>query len=430
MSWLNRARLILTPGNIALFLRAHRQFGNDERYSFINLIRALWTVAKDERIVRHDGMFVHSSFLPPIPSRAAYQVLDAVAGEGTPFADHINGRRRAPISMYVAVTGKCGYHCRHCSAAGLTQSCEWKTQELKKLFAGLQDMGTAIIGLTGGEPLLRDDLCELISGIDERSATYLFTSGQGLTLERAHDLKRAGLFAVGISLDGAAPAEMDEMRGVEGAFAAALSAIRNCLAAGLYTMAQTVAVPGKLRTGVLLDIVRLSSSLGIHEVRVLEPMPTGRLTGGAPSEILSVEEREALKAFHGRMNRIRGYPKISVFAHTEDHSRYGCGAGTQHSYIDASGNLHPCDFVPLAFGNVRHESVAELWQKMHGIFGKPRRQCMIMELYAKNLLAEKIVLPLSTDASRACVDRLEVVDEMPGFYRILRGDRVSHGHGA
>jgi MoaA/NifB/PqqE/SkfB family radical SAM enzyme len=422
MSWYNRARLVLTPGNIALFLRSHRLFCKDRKYSVVNLIKALWEVSKNERIVRHNKMFVHSSFLPPIPSKAADQVLDAVAGEGTVFEDHVNARRRAPISMYVAVTGKCEYRCLHCSAAEHSQYDEWDFQELIKLFADLQDMGTAIIGLTGGEPLLREDLCDLISSIDDRSVTFLFTSGHGLTLERAKELNRAGLFGVGISLDSAVPAAMDDMRGVEGAFDNAVNGIKNCRIAGLYTMTQVAINRKKLSSDTLEDIVRLSASLGVHEVRILETMPTGRLRRVESSEILNVEERDELKRFHERMNHTRDYPKVSVFAHTEDYSRYGCGAGTQHSYIDSTGNLYPCDFVPLSFANIRKEPVAEAWRKMHSAIGKPRRQCMIMELYSQKLLHDKTTFPLSTDESHKCLNQMEPINKMPGFYRRLKGD--------
>ena len=421
MFWFDRVRLAVNPGNIGLFLRAHRVFRSDPQYSVFNFARALWKVSRHERIVRHEGRFVHSSFLPPIPSRAANQVLDAVAGEGSVFQDHAGARRRAPISMYVAVTDRCGYSCNHCSAGERDQSTDWTLHQLKELFADLQDMGTAIIGLTGGEPLLRDDLPELIEGVDDRSVVYLFTSGQSLTRSRAHELKNAGLFAVGVSLDGCTAAEMDSRRGVQGAFDQAVDAVRVCREAGLYTMTQTVAVPGKLERGELQDVIELSASLGAHEVRVLESLPAGRLSDAGPAYLLAEKERQALKDFHVRMNRTPGLPKVSVFAHTEDHENYGCGAGTQHAYIDGSGHLYPCDFVPLAFGNVREVPIATLWKRLHEIVGKPRRQCMIMELHERGLLAGRRDFPLSPADSEACAAALGQCEELPGFYRALSG---------
>lgn len=421
MNLLARLRLFCHPASIRLFVRTHRVFQNDRRYSPLRLMRAAWFAAKEDKIVRHDGKWIYSSFLPPIPSRAAYQVLHAVADENGIFDGQVTARRRAPISMYVALTGRCPNRCAHCSAIGQQQP-DLPTQTMKDLLVALQDMGTAIIGITGGEPLLRDDLCELISVLDDRSVSILFTSGYGLTIDKARALKQAGLFAVGVSLDSAEAAQMDARRGRAGAFDQAVVAVQNCRAAGLYTMTQTVADHDSLRSGSLLGIVQLSGEIGAQEVRVLENMPTGRLVRIAPDRILSAQERQELRAFHAEMNRTGRYPKVSVFAHTEDASRFGCGAGTQHSYIDAAGNLYPCDFVPLSFGNVREKPVSELWRAMHQRIGPPRQTCMILELYAKKLLANVDAFPVAPEHAGEYIRKLDVMDRMPGFYRRLLGE--------
>ena len=411
------------PAFIRLFFRMYRLFRSDPRCSVINLLKTAWFTTGEERVVRHDGMLVYSSFLPPIPSKAADQVLrsmDDSDGKGL-FEAMVTGKRTAPISMYVAVTESCPYRCQHCSAIGRRHVPDLTTQDMKTLLRDLQDMGTAIIGLTGGEPLVRNDLCELISSIDDRSMAILFTSGFGLTREKAHALKDAGLFAVGISLDSADAATMDARRGHAGAFGQAVNAVKHCRAAGLYTMTQTVAGRDSIRTGKLLDIVRLSRDIGAQEVRILENMPSGRLSKITPDRILTSDERAALRQFHADMNKRKGFPKVAVFAHTEDATRFGCGAGTQHSYIDASGNLYPCDFVPLAFGNIRERPIAALWKEMHRAIGTSRKTCMVMELYAKKLLANIDSLPAEPQTSHDIITRLDTMDTMPGFYQRLLG---------
>jgi MoaA/NifB/PqqE/SkfB family radical SAM enzyme len=292
---------------------------------------------------------------------------------------------------------------------------------MKRILADVQGMGPAIIGLTGGEPLARTDIVELVAGIDDRSVTYLFTSGFGMTSELAGNLKRAGLFAVGISLDSADSAVMDARRGADGAHARAVEAVRLCREAGLYTMTQTVAERGMLESGRLKAVVDLSQHLGAHEVRILENMPSGRLAKIDPSRILTPQERDALRTFHTEMNRRKSGIKVAVFAHTEAADRFGCGAGTQHAYIDAAGHLFPCDFVPLSFGNVLERPVAELWRDMHRTIGRPRQTCMAMELYAKQLLAPIRATPVSPALSTRMIEQLEPDTEMPGFYRRALG---------
>jgi MoaA/NifB/PqqE/SkfB family radical SAM enzyme len=262
---------------------------------------------------------------------------------------------------------------------------------------------------------------ELIEAVDDRSVLFLFTSGYGMTPEKARAFKKAGLFAVGISVDDADPKRMDALRGREGAFDKAVEALKICREAGLYTMTQTVARRDSLRSGHLQEIVALSTKLNVHEIRILENMPSGRLTGVSEDRILTEAEREELRAFNRAMNQEKGVPKISVFAHTEDKERFGCGAGTQHSYLDAAGNLYPCDFVPLSFGNVRERPIAELWREMHQRIGMPRQTCMIMELYAKKLLDPATTFPVSPGAVEPYLEKLDVMTRMPGYYRRLQG---------
>lgn len=402
-------------------MKSYAMFRKDPRCSLINLLRSAWRTAGEEKVVPYEGKLVYSSFLPPIPSKAANQVLDALDDANGYFDAQLTGRRRAPISMYIAVTERCPYQCAHCSAVGRGPVQELTTDEMKKVLADLQDMGTAIIGLTGGEPLVRADLCELISSLDDRSVSILFTTGYGLTLEKARAFKKAGLFAVGISLDDADPKVMDELRGREGAFDKAVEAVKLCREAGLYTMTQTVAGRDSLRTGHLQKIIALSKALGVHEVRVLENMPSGRLAKVSEDRILTAAERDELRAFNVAMNKEKGLPKISVFAYTEDKSRFGCGAGTQHSYLDAAGNLYPCDFVPLSFGNVRERPIAELWREMHRRIGMPRQTCMIMEMYAKKLFTDVEAFPVAPECASQYINKLDVMTRMPGFYRRLSG---------
>ena len=283
---LKTARHFMNPAFVRMMLRNHRLLKRDPRCSIRALFNAARQAVGEDRVVRHDGRLVYTSFLPPIPSAAAEQALRATDDSQGLFEGFVTGRRVAPISLYVAVTPRCNYACAHCSASGRPAQREMTTEELKRLFSDLQRMGTSIIGLTGGEPLLRADLVELVASIDERSVSFLFTSGFGLDAQKARELKRAGLFAAGISLDSADSAAMDASRGHPGAHASAVAAVRHCRAAGIYTMTQTVADRGSLASGRLAEVVAFSrpatwwSRLGGPVTRLLQKVVTRRyLTG-------------------------------------------------------------------------------------------------------------------------------------------------------
>ena len=187
-------------------------------------------------------------------------------------------------------------------------------------------------------------------------------------------------------------------------------------------MTQTVADRDALASGRLRQVVDLSQALGAHEVRILENMPSGRLAKIDADRILTPREREELRAFHVEMNRRKRGIKVSVFAHTEAADRFGCGAGTQHAYIDAAGNLFPCDFVPLSFGNVLERPVAEVWREMHQALGQPRTTCVAMELYTRRLLANATATPAPPAESIQAVSLLKKEASLPGFYRRALGE--------
>ena len=79
--------------------------------------------------------------------------------------------------------------------------------------------------------------------------------------------------------------------------------------------------------------------------------------------------------YQHKANKSSKYPKITTFAYTESQEKYGCGAGNQHSYINAYGDLMPCDFVPMKFGNVRVENTKKLWTEMNKALDGPKIGC-------------------------------------------------------
>jgi MoaA/NifB/PqqE/SkfB family radical SAM enzyme len=257
--------------------------------------------------------------------------------------------------------------------------------------------------------------------VDERAATILFTTGDGLTETRGRELKRRGLFAAAVSLDHYDAAIHDQRRGHPGAFDSALKAIRVCKEVGLYTMLQIVATRDMTKPGVFDRYLDLAQQLGVHEIRLLEPMPTGCLLDHTADCFLDAQERETLRELHRRTNRVRGLPKVSSFAQIEHREMYGCGAGRQHLYIDPQGNVCPCDFTPVSFGNVGEETLDTIWKRMTGVFSRPRTTCFLMDHASDLRKAFNGTLPLPHTAVHEACSRCEQIDQdaTPGFYRIL-----------
>ena len=145
-----------------------------------------------ERLTRHRGQWVLNSFLPPFPG-PAYQRL---------FDNLFSGRHLSPVSAFLAVTARCPWNCPHCSRAGRRDGPELSTENWRDAIRQLHNLGTSLIGFTGGEPCLRADLETLVrEAAAGGAATILFTSGRGFTPALAARLRAASLWSVCVSLD-------------------------------------------------------------------------------------------------------------------------------------------------------------------------------------------------------------------------------------
>lgn len=402
LNWIYRViPMCLSREAIKNFYFIHKRFKQNPHYRLKYLVKCSLNVIKNERIVKHDGKYIINAFLPPVNSRAFKSIAENVPGEGAKFYEnHVTGVRTAPISTYIAITGKCMYHCWHCSASKMMTAgdTDLSTADMIRIVKDVQNLGVGIIGFTGGEPLIRKDLEEIIKVVDDRSMTLVFSNGYGLTLERAKALKAAGLFGIAISFDSTKNVVHDQKRGYEGAYEIALEAIRNAKAAELYTMGQVVCTKEMLRTKEIHEVAKFLKQEGIHELRIVEPIPCGVLEE-SKDEVLTDEEKETLIQLHVLFNKNKEYPKTSVFPYVESEDQYGCGAGVQHSYIDKEGNFRPCDFIDENYGNVLEEPIAKVWKRMHQGCGQPKCGC-----YAKN-------------KCRKCT-----VEKVPKYYRLLGGE--------
>ncbi len=296
-----------------------------------------------ERLIRHRGQWVVNSFLPPFPGRAYERT----------FQNFVPDRRMTPISAFVALTSQCPSDCTYCSMRGRRCGPDLSREEWLSVIAQLHDLQTCLIAFTGGEPLTRDDLPELVRAAHDGGAEVeLFTSGVGLTETKACALQEAGLWAMGISLDRCDRQSVNRVRRHPQAFDAAIAALEMSRRTGFYTFINAVADREAVVTGEYRRLYELARRLQVHELRLIEPMACGRLLFDGHAQLLEPEHVAELRRFHRQINRRGRGPKACAFSEIESPELFGCTAGTLHLFIDPSGEVCPCDFTPLSFGNV------------------------------------------------------------------------------
>jgi len=368
--------------------------------------------SKYEKFVEIDGKVVMNSQMPPFGTVAFDRFISRIS--------QMKKGEKFPLSCNIAVTNRCNYDCWHCSNWGREEIEDFPLELLKDTIWKLQDMGNSFIGLTGGEPTLRDDLEEIVEAIGDKSHTILFTNGERLPYERARELKRRGLFSASISLDHHTAEVHDRLRGYEGAFDIAVKAIKASNRAGLYTIAGAVPTREMINAGEVPEYYRFLKDIGAHEVRVLAPIPTGRLVGNQEARWCGRDEEKQMWEYHKKLNKDKNYPKISEYSYIESEGILGCMAGTYHMFIENDGTVTPCDMIPLSFGNVKEEGIEAAYRAMSERYQIPRHVCYVRAAHAlfKKGFDKEGRFPLSRETAMEITGKVRN-RRMPEFFKKL-----------
>ncbi len=364
---------------------------------------AMHYAMKESKMTKIGNEVYTNTFTPYYPSMAYDRFLKGVVAvsEGKP----------TPLVTNFAVTPRCPCNCWHCSFSDRSKKEVLTLDVIKKTIAKAQELGSTVIGFTGGEPLLRDDLEEIIASVDERSMPIMFTTGYKLTKERARGLKKAGLKIPVISLDHYRPEIHDKGRGVNGIFNYALNAIRLFKEEGLYVAVSFV--PDKAlvsNRSEIFKVIDFFKELGINDMRLTSPILSGNLTSKY-NTLLSSENIQTVFDIQKKCTKTKNYPGVFAYDFFEGKDFYGCGAGYNYMFIDSQGNVCPCDFTMMSFGNIIDSPLDEIWKNTSKHFSLPGCRC-----YANNAsssIAKKAdeteTWPLSPEKS------LEVIRECPSF---------------
>lgn len=326
--------LRMRPGVALFFLRYMRKF----------------------RVRNVGGNIIVHSHLPPLNS-AAY---------GRFIRDHLRGRIDGPSHAQVAATNACPQSCAFCYNRDRTGQA-LDTAAILRVIRELRESGVFWLGLTGGEPLLQKDLVRIVEAGADGCAVKLFTTGTGITAGRARELSQAGLFSVSVSLDSSDEEIHDAGRGYRGAFREALRAIDVFLATpGLDVGVSAVLSREMIRNNGTERFIEFLAGLGIHEAWLSEVKPAS-----APfwneDRLITEEDRRSLVRLQDRVNRRPGMT-VNYLGHFEGRENFGCTAGCKMVYIDAFGEVSPCVFTPMTFGNVSERPLGEILAGMRRAF--------------------------------------------------------------
>jgi len=276
-------------------------------------------------------------------------------------------RPTVPFHLVWLATNACNARCVHCSSdAAKRRPNELSTEEAKALFEDMARVGVFDVAVSGGEPLTRLDIFEVIEhAIGLGLRVGLGSNGSTVTPAVVERLKKIGLDRLQISIDGLERTH-DLARRWTGLFRKSANAIRLGIEAGLRVHVCFTA--HRLNYHELEAVIDQCIEWGVRRFNLSRFIPTGR--GDAALDLTPLEWKDLIARFDRKRDEYRG--KIDFSTHLaqliltdpslECVSGFaGCQAGLGQGCIGPEGDVTPCVMLPVVVGNVRDASLGEIW---------------------------------------------------------------------
>ncbi|MDR2819682.1 MAG: heme b synthase [Desulfovibrio sp.] len=293
----------------------------------------------------------------------------------------------SPLCRLIAweVTRSCNLACKHCRAEAHPHPYEneLSTDEAKALIDTFPQVGAPLVIFTGGDPMMRQDIYELVSYARDSGLTCAFSpNGTLIDEDSAQKIKAAGVERCSISIDGPDAESHDAFRGVPGAFDASLRGIAHLKAAGLPFQINTTVTRDNLAN--FKDIFDLCERLGAVAWHIFLLVPVGRAATLADQSITAGEYETVLHWFYDfrkttamhlkatcaphyyRILRERAHAeglRVTPEAFGMDAITRGCLGGTGFCFISHVGQVQPCGYLELDCGNVRTTPFPRIWRE-------------------------------------------------------------------
>jgi len=324
-------------------------------------------------IHRHaDGSLRHNLYNPPQPTKAGMRAIMRKLME--PIYKTV-----FPATANLAITHNCQAKCVHCSADLFKGpgKVELSTDELKSVIDQSLALAANIVIFTGGDPFCRPDLYELVKYVDKDKANMMmFTNGLGLTAENVKRLAEAGMQTINISIDHVDPKIHNELRGVPHLYEKAVEGAMRAKAAGILVGVSTYATAEKLNDGSLERLIQMAQREGFNEITVFDCIPSGKFLKHTELVLKPADRRRIVQLceHYNKMDHPMGVICQSLINSPDG---VGCFGSYSQFYMTANGDINPCDFNPISFGNVREKPLAQIWMEMrnHPHFGKRHMTC-------------------------------------------------------
>lgn len=285
------------------------------------------------------------------------------------------------------ITRRCNLRCIHCRSASEMEvkgHPDFLTEEAFRIIDDISSYAKPVIVLSGGEPLIREDVFEIARyGTEKGLRMCLATNGTLVNDDTCKDIKDSGIKIVSLSLDGSTEDIHDNFRNQKGAFSGTISAARLFKRYGIEFIINSSFT--KRNQEEIPKVYRLAKELGATAWYMFMIVPTGR-GEEIMNELISKEDYEEILEWHYQMEKgekdilVRPtcaphYYRVVLQRSRDERVRFerrtlkfstggakGCIAGQLICLIDVDGNVLPCSYFPKSAGNIKERSFKDIWE--------------------------------------------------------------------
>ncbi|MEM3424360.1 MAG: radical SAM protein [Thermoproteota archaeon] len=368
--------------------------GEQERLSFQEKLAYLVVKLAIEKGSESFGVSreqMKSSLRDPLIRRSIVNILEGIGYFGVQRPQTTG----APFLVVWNFTKQCNLRCKHCyeNAGPKPAPDELTTEEAKKAIDEFANAGVVALAFSGGEPLVRRDFFEIAKyAVEKGFYVSVASNGTLITEKVAQKMKEVGIQYVEVSLDGFEKTH-DEFRGVQGAWKRTVEGIKKCVEAGLYTCVATTATHYNLKEiPKLIDFAE--KDLHVQRFIVFNFIPVSRGKEIVEQDLTPKEREELLDFLYSKLVSAKGLEILSTapqyavtsykfafgplivthFEHkeamevlkgkTRSLAQFigGCGAGRLYCGMEPNGDIEPCVFIPIKVGNIREQSLVDIWR--------------------------------------------------------------------
>lgn len=367
-------------------------------YYFMKRISLLPIVIKNNKYVKVGDKTRIGLYIPAIPSRAYYTTCDKYLEFDKPFPC---------LTVLISITSACGFKCEHCyqkGDIGKDIDIELVISAVKRL----QDLGAAYFTIEGGEPfLVYDRLKSICEAIDDRSEIWIYSTGDKFTRERLLELKSLGVTAISFSMHSPYPEKLNEFMKSDNAWDTMVKGINLCHDVDMPVAFNMCVAKNDFYNGTFEEIMEKVKAFNACMIQIIHPKPAGAWLHESVDEFSDEDinhVKELVKLYNFGKD-YKDYPAISAQIIEEDKEVFGCTAGgIDRFYINAKGDVQPCEFLNISFGNIVKEDFDIIYERMRAQFQTPS-DCWLCSTYGEDI--SKVchsnninVLPLDKEMSK------------------------------